>query len=292
MNKQSMQQNFPNPEELLQQAITTPPWIPFDIQTSIPETTMIPMNKGNTTVPRSKRTRNSTSASINQKRSYYEAASTQEYPPNHHSDHHSVTTPATASSITNNSTNMSSVIHMSDHTNDNINEIIELLKIDMKNLQQTITSMETKIDKSTTETLEAQQRSEEKCQIQIDKIQQDTTQSIQNISNTFIEQMKLNQQSTNEFLVTIFEKREESLITKMNTQIQIALNQEVDSNRSPSRKRYHNQENYITLCESHNDDMETNPTELTNNTQKIYNPYQKDSIVHRNAKNVLPVTIN
>jgi hypothetical protein len=162
----------------------------------------------------------------------------------------------------------------------------------MKQLQVSITTMDLKIEQNISTTTKEIHRTEDNYNLRLDLIQKDTAQSIQAISNVFLEQLQLNQTNTSSLIISILEKREESLISKMHDQIKIALDQNDGTNRSPTRKRYssnntpteHNPDNTTDTI------MESNDNAIGNLGNEIHNAYHMDTLRRRNVTTTLLTT--
>jgi hypothetical protein len=172
--------------------------------------------------------------------------------------------------------------------------IIDTMQTNMKQLNESITTMDLKIDQHISTTTKEIHQTEENYNLRLDLIQKDTNQSIQAISKTFLDQLHLNQDNTSSLILSILEKGEESLISKIHDQIKIALHHNDGTNRSPTRKR-NSPNNTTTETGSHitNDTiMESNEISIGNSGNEINNPNHKDNLRCRNVAITLPTTTN
>jgi hypothetical protein len=293
MNLKSIQQSFDDGDDIIRQANISTPWTPFDIQTSIPAAHNTSIQYKPPQQPRKKRTKGFYHSETSSNKSYYEVASHNHNFYEHNRDQITVSSDTINSTITNPSQITEINLNNTGKSTDQLLATITNLQQDMKHLQDTITFIDQKIDQTSNEQSHDFRVSVEKCNQRIDDLKNDTSQSIQTLTSTFVEQMQLSQNSTNSLLINLLEKREVSLLEKMNDQIMLALSQSDGSTRSPTRKRCSATTSIENNSPSEMDTTMENQTQtVTLRASTIKNPYMKDTQTHRNAECALPVITN
>jgi hypothetical protein len=186
-----------------------------------------------------------------------------------------------------------------DHPHDtSIITIVTALQHDLKHLQNSITSMEGQIEQSKSKTTEDIKAAETRCANRMEDIQSTTAKALHDISATFIDQMKLNQQNTNSVLLQLLETREDSLINRINEKIQNTMNTNKSPTQSPTRKKSTintiNEDKPTThqnIPNKENHCLDLNIANATTRTP-MTNPYQNNSLRRRSVDNTHSTTLN
>jgi hypothetical protein len=292
MSLDTINHSIVDSDNILAIANSTDPWQPFDIHTSIQATIYLDSPKRNT---RQKRPgHNSATAS---KRSYSAVAKTCDTNNiNHTINYPCPEQPQTNTTFPISHTTGSTANKTNIDMNNRILVIVTTLQSDITHLRNSIVTIDNKIISSIKTTSEDIQTAEQRCVNRIDALQTNTAKSISEISNTFLEQMKIQQQSTNTILLKLLETREESLLNKIDEKIQnIRNNNSHSPTQSPTRKKPSQtaqnaqvpEPNILLNRENLNPDQKSS---IHSTTPQIINPYQHNSLRRRSVENTLPTT--
>jgi hypothetical protein len=124
----------------------------------------------------------------------------------------------------------SSISH--NHIETTVGEMQKKLNI----LQESIEHISKQVLNTSTTTANDIQRLENRCNQRIQQLTNDTQQSIHDIGNTFLTELKLQQQSSNNALQTMLNEREDNLLKRINEQLQTISGTNKNPQTSPTRK--------------------------------------------------------
>jgi hypothetical protein len=174
---------------------------------------------------------------------------------------------------------------------------MQQLQIDMSSMRSKFDGLDKQVQDNVKMTTTNIALSEQRCNKRIEQLQLTNQQNLNDLGTTFIEQMKINQQTTGEMIQNMLSDRDDSLIQKMNEQLQNIISSQNNTNTSPIRKTSSTQINYddMQLYQTQDDNKENEEkipvnTNYIPTTQKISNPYHPNSLRRRSVETTLPTT--
>jgi hypothetical protein len=277
--------------DILTTTTTIDPWQPLEIQQDIAIDTTYPHHE-NQIHKRHKNTYHSTQPKRRTPTSYSNAtkAFQQEI---HNQDHTSTATNTTTSTMSELSAsvpdNSANLVGHTTHTSDTFTNIQHQLE----NLKASIDSIDKRVTDTKNNTTKELEILDNKFNHRLENQQQEQQLAMQTLGESLIKQMQSEQSTTNLFLKTMLEQRENALEEKLQTHLQIILTSISPSTTSPSRKKQ-------TLDSNIHDTNIENQSQLTIDTpfnpyRKTYDPNNTENFsttnnIRRRSVNTLPTT--
>jgi hypothetical protein len=299
MSTQVVHKTFLDTDELLIQSNNTDPWTPFDIQSSIPAAVNHQITKHHLQESRPKRARHSTKPGTISYSSYYDAVTKGAIDECPSCDKYSITIPTTESTTSHPSHITVDTSTVSDKQAHTISDTLAKLQHELLELKSTISSIDNKMEQYNNNKTDEINLSEKQCNQRIDLLQANNQLSLQDLSQKFLEQMQLQQNSNTTLLISLLAKQEESILSKINHPATPMDDNNDDTHRSPTRKKPSTLNNSslpqpslspVNTCTDIL--MTTAQTTQAHSAKTLINPYMPNSMRRRSVHNTLPTTTN